>query len=78
LRCVDDHDVVRLGDLGDAAVQLTRGQCHDPEREGRLGRRQVRIHGGEVGPLERAARRIRVYEQHAVPGLCENVCQPDR
>ena len=78
LRRGDDHHVVRLSDLGQAAVQFARGQGHDPEWEGRLRRGQVRIHGGKIGPLERAARRVRVYQQHAVPGLCENVCQPDR
>jgi hypothetical protein len=73
LRRVDDHHIVRLGDLGHPAVQFARGQGHDPEREGRLGCRQARVHGREIGPLQGTARRIRVHQKHAVPGLCENM-----
>ncbi|MGO9504422.1 MAG: hypothetical protein ACLPUO_23265 [Streptosporangiaceae bacterium] len=38
LRGVNDHYVIRPGDLGYAAVQIPGRQSHHPERERRLRR----------------------------------------
>ena len=73
LRRVDDHHVIVAGDVGQAAVQLAGRQRHDPEREGRLRRREPRVHGGQIGPLQGAARRVGVHQQDAVPARA-NTC----
>jgi hypothetical protein len=77
LGSVDYHHVIGIGDLGQALVQAARRQGDDPERERRPGR-QPRVHGGQVGPFQGAAGRVRVDEEHTLPGLGEDVGQPDR
>ena len=74
---VDDHHVIVVSDLRHTLMQAARGQGHDPERERRL-RWHLRIHGGEIGPFQRATGRVRVHQQYLLSSLDEDVSQPDR
>jgi hypothetical protein len=75
---VDDHHVIRPGNLGHAPVQLAGWQRHNPEGERGLGQRKARVQGREIGPFQRTPRRISVNQEHTVTSPRENVGQPDR